>query len=133
MWLLLLERTPELSESALQFGQYRGKTFKWLLSNDVGHAAMKLAGDAAGTAAWVTEGQGKGKGLLSMCSGLVEHYRRAGEAHPQVLYVDRDCCSTGACIFEWDAGDVERLKKACGAASSPIKSWQGTVIAVTAL
>ncbi|XP_017210681.1 uncharacterized protein isoform X2 [Danio rerio] len=32
-----------LSESALQFGQYRGKTFKWLLSNDVGYAAMVLA------------------------------------------------------------------------------------------
>lgn len=32
-----------LSESALQFGQYRGKTFKWLLSNDIGYAAMVLA------------------------------------------------------------------------------------------
>lgn len=32
-----------LSENALQFGQYRGKTFKWLLSNDVGYAAMVLA------------------------------------------------------------------------------------------
>ncbi|KAI7805449.1 hypothetical protein IRJ41_007991 [Triplophysa rosa] len=32
-----------LSESALQFGQYRGKTFKWLLSNDAGYAAMVLA------------------------------------------------------------------------------------------
>ncbi|XP_052471905.1 uncharacterized protein LOC128028665 [Carassius gibelio] len=135
----------------------------------------KLAGHAAGTAAWVTDvgneiGQvlmcvlteGEGKGLLPMCSGLVVRYRRAGEAPPQVLYVDRDCCSAGdkgkaaamfsewdqlvvrldvwhfirriavgvttdshplyapfmghlsACIFEWDAGDVERLKEACG-------------------
>lgn len=32
-----------LSESPLQFGQYREKTFKWLLSNDVGYAAMVLA------------------------------------------------------------------------------------------
>ncbi|KAL0147534.1 hypothetical protein M9458_057162, partial [Cirrhinus mrigala] len=32
-----------LSESALQFGQYRGKTFKWLLSNDIGYVAMVLA------------------------------------------------------------------------------------------
>ncbi len=102
----------------------------------------------------------EGDGLLPMCSGLVERYRRAGEAPPQVLYVDRDCCSaTGkgkaaamfsewgqlivrldvwhfmrrfavgvttdshplygpfmkrltACIFEWDASDVERLKEA---------------------
>ncbi|XP_052472153.1 uncharacterized protein LOC128028874 [Carassius gibelio] len=133
----------------------------------------KLAGEAAGTAAWVTDvgnefGQvlmcvlteAEGDGLLPMCSGLVERYRRAGEAPPQVLYVDRDCCSaTGkgkaaamfgewdqllvrldvwhfmrrfavgvttdshplygpfmkrltACIFEWDASDVERLKEA---------------------
>lgn len=32
-----------LSESTLQFGQYHGKTFKWVLSNDVGYAAMVLA------------------------------------------------------------------------------------------
>ncbi|CAM4535379.1 unnamed protein product [Leuciscus chuanchicus] len=67
----------------------------------------KLAGEAAGTAAWVTDvgnefGQvlmcvlteAEGDGLLPMCSGLVERYRRAGEAPPEVLYVDRDCCSS---------------------------------------
>ncbi|KAK7156958.1 hypothetical protein R3I94_006876 [Phoxinus phoxinus] len=32
-----------MSECALQFGQYRGKTFKWLLSNDVGYTSMVLA------------------------------------------------------------------------------------------
>lgn len=32
-----------LSESVVQFGQYRGKTFKWFLCNDVGYAAMVLA------------------------------------------------------------------------------------------
>ncbi len=32
-----------LSESALQFGQYRGKSFKWLLSNGIGYLAMVLA------------------------------------------------------------------------------------------
>ena len=41
--ILLAEGDPEcwqlvLSESQLQFGQYRGQTFKWLLSNDVGYA-----------------------------------------------------------------------------------------------
>ncbi|XP_072563685.1 uncharacterized protein [Paramormyrops kingsleyae] len=35
------------SECAIQFGQYRGKTFKWLLSNDAGYAAMVLAGHQA--------------------------------------------------------------------------------------
>ncbi|XP_061628662.1 uncharacterized protein LOC133477667 isoform X2 [Phyllopteryx taeniolatus] len=32
-----------LSECELQFGQYRGRTFKWLLSNDVGYACSILA------------------------------------------------------------------------------------------
>lgn len=32
-----------LSESELQFGQYRGQTFKWLLENDVGYACSVLA------------------------------------------------------------------------------------------
>ncbi|KAI7798252.1 hypothetical protein IRJ41_022032 [Triplophysa rosa] len=37
------DRNLVLSERALQFGQYRGKTFKWLCSNDVGYVAMVLA------------------------------------------------------------------------------------------
>ncbi|KAI4888925.1 hypothetical protein NFI96_005935 [Prochilodus magdalenae] len=32
------------SESAIQFGQYRGKSFKWLLENDLGYAVMVLSG-----------------------------------------------------------------------------------------
>ena len=32
-----------LSESQLQFGQYRGQTFKWLLGHDVGYACGILA------------------------------------------------------------------------------------------
>ncbi|XP_035377658.1 uncharacterized protein LOC118240668 [Electrophorus electricus] len=31
------------SESTVQFGQYRGQTFKWLLTHDVGYAVMVLA------------------------------------------------------------------------------------------
>ncbi|KAJ8007961.1 hypothetical protein DPEC_G00099780 [Dallia pectoralis] len=31
------------SENALQFGQYHGKSFRWILSNDVGYAVMILA------------------------------------------------------------------------------------------
>ncbi|XP_042605447.1 uncharacterized protein LOC122141618 [Cyprinus carpio] len=36
---LLLE-----SQSAIQFGQYRGKTFKWMLENDLGYSLMVLSG-----------------------------------------------------------------------------------------
>ncbi|XP_066522256.1 uncharacterized protein [Hoplias malabaricus] len=133
----------------------------------------KLAGDAAGTAAWATNvgnefGQvlmsvltsHEGDGLLPMAAGLMGRYRDAGVPPPKLMYVDRDCCSrTGrskvaamfheweelvvrldvwhlmrrfsvgvttdshqlygifmaklsACIFEWDAGDVARLREA---------------------
>lgn len=67
--------------------------------------SKKLAGAAAGTAAWVTnlgieDGQvlisvltdSKGDGLLPMAAGLMRRYREARQAPPQVLYVDRDCC-----------------------------------------
>ncbi|XP_019626538.1 PREDICTED: uncharacterized protein LOC109471641 [Branchiostoma belcheri] len=67
----------------------------------------KLAGAAAGTAAWVTNvgnehGQilmsvltaAEGQGLKPMGKGLVRRYRDAGVEAPKLLYVDRDCCST---------------------------------------
>ncbi len=71
----------------------------------------KLAGEAAGTAAWVTSvgnehGQvlmsvltaAEGDGLLPMAAGIVRRYREAGKAPPKVLYVVRDCCATaGQC------------------------------------
>ncbi|XP_056615538.1 uncharacterized protein LOC130430446 [Triplophysa dalaica] len=81
----------------------------------------KLAGAAAGTAAWVTNvgnehGQilmsvltsHEGQGLLPMTTGLVNRYKLAGVPPPHVLYVDRDCCSAmgtsraGAMFVGWD-------------------------------
>ncbi|XP_051915356.1 uncharacterized protein LOC127596645 [Hippocampus zosterae] len=66
----------------------------------------KLAGESAGTAAWVTNvgneyGQvlmsvltaAEGEGLSAMADGLVRRYGDAGKPPPEVLYVDRDCCS----------------------------------------
>ncbi|RXN21173.1 Epithelial-stromal interaction 1 [Labeo rohita] len=66
----------------------------------------KLAGAASGTAAWCTNvgnehGQvlvsvltaAEGHGLDPMAAGLMKRYRDAGEAAPNVMYVDRDCCS----------------------------------------
>ncbi|XP_034051751.1 uncharacterized protein LOC117532512 [Gymnodraco acuticeps] len=38
------DRWQLLSQTELQFGQYRGQTFQWLLSNDVGYTATILAG-----------------------------------------------------------------------------------------
>jgi hypothetical protein len=68
--------------------------------------AKKLAGAAAGSAAWMTNvgneyGQvlvsvltsAEGEGLTNMAVGLMRRYREAGKAPPRVLYVDRDCCA----------------------------------------
>ncbi|XP_061118069.1 uncharacterized protein LOC133141515 [Conger conger] len=73
----------------------------------------KLAGFAADTAAWATNvgnefGQvlitvltaAEGQGLLPMAAGLMQSYRDAGVAPPQLIYVDRDCCSS----FDWTCG-----------------------------
>lgn len=81
----------------------------------------KLAGDAAHTAAWVTNvgnerGQvlmsvlteKEGEGLVPMADGLMRRYKEAGVAPPKVIYVDRDCCSgTGqspvkSMFHEWE-------------------------------
>ena len=81
----------------------------------------KLAGAAAGTAAWCTNvgnehGQvlvsvmtaGEGQALGAMADGLMKRYREAGKPPPKILYVDRDCCSQpGPCwtktmFAEWD-------------------------------
>lgn len=80
----------------------------------------KLAGAAFDTAAWAMDvgnehGQvlncvltaGEGKGLLRMAAGLMEWYRLADVPPPELMYVDRDCCSsvggskTAAMFPEW--------------------------------
>nr|XP_055076380.1 uncharacterized protein LOC129455637 [Misgurnus anguillicaudatus] len=85
----------------------------------------KLAGAAAGTAAWCTNvgnehGQvlvsvltaAEGHGLHPMAAGLMKRYREAGEAAPKVMYVDRDCCSlhgksqVKVMFSEWDELEV---------------------------
>lgn len=71
----------------------------------------KLAGHAAGTAAWMTNvgnehGQvlmsvlteGEGDSLQDMASGLARRYQVAAVDPPRIMYVDRDCCiSHGRC------------------------------------
>ncbi|XP_050958694.1 uncharacterized protein LOC127160061 [Labeo rohita] len=66
----------------------------------------KLAGGIGDTAAWMTNignelGQvlnsvlttAEGAGLEELCQGVVKRYQNAGEPEPEVIYVDRDCCS----------------------------------------
>ncbi|CAB1440818.1 unnamed protein product [Pleuronectes platessa] len=76
----------------------------------------KLAGDIADSATWMTNvtnecGQllncvlttGEGAGLDELCQGIVKRYKDAGEPEPEIIYVDRDCCS--------------------GTGTSPVLSW----------
>lgn len=71
----------------------------------------KLAGEAAGSASWVTNVGNKhgqvlmtvlsaceGEGLGAMATGLMRRYHKAGQAPPLVMYMDKDCCSVrGKC------------------------------------
>lgn len=76
----------------------------------------KLAGHSARTASWSTNvgnesGEvlmsvlttSEGTGLKPMTQGLVRRYAAAGEAPPELLYVDRDCCVK--------AGEVSKLQQ----------------------
>ncbi len=73
----------------------------------------KLAGGIGDTAAWITNtgnelGQvlnsvlttAEGAGLEELCQGIVRRYQNAGEPEPEVIYVDRDCCSQSGGIFK---------------------------------
>ena len=66
----------------------------------------KLAGACAATAAWATDvgnefGQvlqcvltvAEGDGISDMTAGLVRRYELGRQSPPEVIYVDRDCCS----------------------------------------
>ena len=70
--------------------------------NSTKKIVRKLAGGSCGTASWAPNignerGQvltvNEGIGLDNMANGLMRRYSEAGVAPPEVLYVDRDCCS----------------------------------------
>ncbi|XP_054643300.1 uncharacterized protein LOC129187709 isoform X2 [Dunckerocampus dactyliophorus] len=171
-WLLSVyvrEVLPRLEDTKARITSTFGQILKM---DSTKKMTKKLAGEAAGTAAWVTNvgneyGQvlmsvltaAEGDGLVAMADGLIRRYREARQDPPQVLYVDRDCCATGPskvaamfgeweqlvvrldvwhlmrrfargvttdahilyatfmarlsfAIFEWDEGDVTRLREA---------------------
>ena len=90
----------------------------------------KLQGNDANTADWATSvGNERGEVLISvltasesnqslqrMADGLVQRYKTAGREPPQVLYTDRDCCSTTgktsryhSLFHEWNSSLQVRL------------------------
>lgn len=75
--------------------------------------AKKLAGDMAKTASWMTNvtnehGQvlnsvlttGEGAALSELGGGIVKRYKEARESPPEIIYVDRDCCSQSGIVFK---------------------------------
>ncbi|XP_060951874.1 uncharacterized protein LOC133028863 [Limanda limanda] len=91
--------------------------------NSTKKITKKLAGDIVDSATWMTNvtnecGQvlncvlttGEGAGLDELCQGIVKRVKDAGEPEPEVIYVDRDCCSgTGLrlinpeSLLEWNS------------------------------
>ncbi|XP_056904256.1 uncharacterized protein LOC130534251 [Takifugu flavidus] len=80
-----------------------GKVLKYDSTKKI---CKKLSGDGKGTAEWCTNVcNERGQILMSvltcdeslekmrpMAEGLMERYQRAGEAAPELMYVDRGCC-----------------------------------------
>ncbi|CAL8266760.1 unnamed protein product [Boreogadus saida] len=102
-WVYVLEAVTRLDETKARVTSIFGDILKMDSTKKI---AKKLAGAAAGSAAWMTNvgneyGQvlvsvltsAEGEGLTNMAAGLMGRYREAGKAPPRVLYVDRDCCA----------------------------------------
>ncbi|KAM8867922.1 uncharacterized protein ACB058_005817 [Synchiropus picturatus] len=119
-WLIgvyIREAISRLPETKARITSVFGTILKMVSTKKVN---KKLAGAAAGSAAWSTNvgnehGQvlmsvltaAEGDGLADMASGLVRRYHDAGQAPPKVLYVNRDCCTSvgqsrvGQLFHEW--------------------------------
>lgn len=83
-----------------------------ILWNLLFQVTKKLAGDVGDTASWMTNianenGQvlnsvlttGEGAALHPVCQGIVKRYTDAGEPPPEVIYVDRDCCTQSGMLL----------------------------------
>ncbi|KAK7167112.1 hypothetical protein R3I94_001494 [Phoxinus phoxinus] len=69
------------SQSAIQFGQYRGKPFKWMLENDLGYSLMVLSGH--------------------------QREREAGRLDRGALMANKDAFLQYACTFEMVAEAIK--------------------------
>ncbi|TKS65157.1 hypothetical protein D9C73_028123 [Collichthys lucidus] len=124
IWLLTVygyDVLTRLDESKARITSTFGSILKMDSTKKASKVAKKLAGTASDTAAWVTNvsnehGQvlisvltcSEGtEGLSPMAAGLMRRYQLAGVPHPQLIYVDRDCCNrdgvsrTAALFHEW--------------------------------
>lgn len=58
------DRTEVLGEYVLQFGKYKGKTFRWLLENDVGYSLYLIKSVQREESEGISVSQGHGKDSL---------------------------------------------------------------------
>ncbi|XP_058509620.1 uncharacterized protein LOC131475475 [Solea solea] len=102
-WVYVLDAMTRLDTTKAKVTSIFGDILKMDSTKKI---TKKLAGTAAGSAAWMTNvgneyGQvlvsvltaAEGDGLANMAAGLMRRYREAGKAPPKVMYVDRDCCA----------------------------------------
>ena len=75
-----------LAESELQFGQYRGLTFRWLLGNDVGYA----------------------------CGVIASHERESGDTTQTPLMEHKDALTSYARLFPPMVAAIARRKMSEG-------------------
>ncbi|XP_066289153.1 uncharacterized protein [Branchiostoma lanceolatum] len=100
----LMSEAANIEDYRTQIMSVFGKVLKLDSTKKI---CKKLSGEGKGTAEWCTNvGNERGQILTSvltceesveklgpMSAGLMSRYRKAGEATPQVMYVDRGCCA----------------------------------------
>lgn len=87
-----------LAESELQFGQYRGLTFRWLLGNDVGYA----------------------------CGVIASHERESGDTTQTPLMEHKDALTSYARLFPPMVAAIARRKMSEG--SKSVRGLDSTVV-----
>ncbi|XP_013402454.1 uncharacterized protein LOC106168072 [Lingula anatina] len=105
-WLVTCLRNDALDRIEYVKGQLTSVFGRVLKMDSTKKLTKKLAGAAEGSASWVTNvanengeilisvfTSGEGAKLERMAAGLVKRYKDAKQPPPDLLYVDRDCCS----------------------------------------
>ncbi|XP_057709694.1 uncharacterized protein LOC130927717 isoform X2 [Corythoichthys intestinalis] len=125
--VFLISQLDKIEDYRTQIMSTFGQVLKFDSTRKI---CKKLSGEGKGTAAWCTNvGNEQGQILTSvltcaesltmlrpMALGLMDRYQKAGEAAPELMYVDRGCCrsrglsAVGQLFDSWaDSGMIVRL------------------------
>lgn len=99
------------SQSAVQFGQYRGRTFKWMLENDLGYSLMVLSGHQREREAGRTD-----RGALMANKDAFLHYACSFQVVEEAIKVRRQregtlSGSEGDCLVGFGANSKSTFKE----------------------